>query len=515
MSLVKDTGFSSEHEFISTANEKEIEEIYDDEVDQAEFKRLVRKVDIRLIPVLILLYLASHLDRGNSECIFSIIMGGELTKTVGNARVAGMTKTLGLTPTQYNICLTVFFVPYALLEVPSNIMLKILRPQIWLPMIVLAWGTVMTLMGIVKGYSGLLAARVCFGIAEAGFFPAASYIMTLWYCRFELQTRVAAMYAASCLAGGTSGLLAFALEKMDGVGGLEGWRWIFIIEGLATVVIALALPFLLIESPEKARFFTEKEKVLYIRRLQADYPLEARGEGAQQFKWKYVWDTLTDWKIYLFVIISWGNTITGYAFIFSLPVSINQLGFTTSQAQLLTIPVYFVAMISVLVTAYYADKYKVRAPFAIYPFLACAVGFIILIALPKDKWSGARYGTLFLVGAGLFPPLCAAVAWNSNNLAPSWKRNIGVALQLTLANLGGMVGSNIYIAKEAPNYWTGYGVSLSVLVAAIVAAIVLRIYLKKENNKRDRMSLEEIHTKYTPEQLQDMGDKSPLFRYTL
>lgn len=121
---------------------------------------------------------------------------------------------------------------------------------------------------------------------------------------------------------------------------------------------------------------------------------------------------------------------------------------------------------------------------------------------------------LFGIAAGLYPSLCTSVAWNANNLSGSWKRAIGMALQTTLGNLGGAIGSNIYLAREAPHYWTGYGVSFAVLVSAVIAAIVLKLLLARINKKRDMMSEEEVHRLYTDEQLTDMGDESPLFRYT-
>lgn len=141
-----------------------------------------------------------------------------------------------------SMCLTIFFFPYALFEVPSNIVLKILKPRLWLTIITLCWGTVMTLMGIVQNYEGLLAARFFLGVAEvssativvrlrwlilfeAGLFPACSFILTTWYCRHEMQTRLAVFYSAASMAGAFSGLLAYALDKMEGIGGLAGWRW--------------------------------------------------------------------------------------------------------------------------------------------------------------------------------------------------------------------------------------------------------------------------------------------------
>jgi phosphotransferase system glucose/maltose/N-acetylglucosamine-specific IIC component len=137
------------------------------------------------------------------------------------------------------------------------------------------------------------------------------------------------------------------------------------------------------------------------------------------------------------------------------------------------------------------------------------------MALPKDRWPGARYGILFPVAVGLYTPLCAVVAWNANNLAGSWKRAIGMALQITIGNLGGAVGSNIYLKREAPNYWTGYTVSLVILVAAIVSGILLRVFLRRINVKREGLTEGEVRSMHSQQELDEMGDTSPLFRYTL
>jgi len=172
-------------------------------------KKILRKMDLRLIPMLALLYLLSFLDRGN----------------IGNAKIQGLDTDLHLAGSRYNWCLTIFFFSYAAFEVPSNLLLKKLRPSIWLPTIMVAWGTVMTLMGLVQGYKGLLAARFFLGVTEAGLFPGVAYYITMWYCRHEAQFRQALFFSAASIAGAFSGLLAFGIAHMDGVAGLAGWRW--------------------------------------------------------------------------------------------------------------------------------------------------------------------------------------------------------------------------------------------------------------------------------------------------
>jgi len=113
-------------------------------------------------------------------------------------------------------------------------MLKKIRPSIWLPAIMVAWGVVMTLMGVVSDFKGLLTARIFLGVTEAGLFPGVAYYLTNWYKREEIQLRQALFFSAASIAGAFSGLLAFAIGKMDGVGGKNGWAWIFILEGMFT-----------------------------------------------------------------------------------------------------------------------------------------------------------------------------------------------------------------------------------------------------------------------------------------
>ena len=119
-----------------------------------------------------------------------------------------------MTGPQYNWTLTVFFFTYAAFEVPSNLLLKRLRPSIWLPSIMVAWGTVMTLMGIVQDFKGLLIARLFLGVTEAGLYPGVAYYITMWYVRKEAQTRQALFFSAASVAGAFSGLLAYAIDNM-------------------------------------------------------------------------------------------------------------------------------------------------------------------------------------------------------------------------------------------------------------------------------------------------------------
>jgi hypothetical protein len=260
-------------------------------------KKILRKMDLRLIPMLALLYLLSFLDRGN----------------IGNAKIEGLTEDLGMSGSQYNWCLTVFFFTYAAFEVPSNLLLKKLRPSIWLPTIMVAWGIVMTLMGIVQSYEGLLIARIFLGVTEAGLFPGVAYYITMWYARHEAQFRQALFFSAASVAGAFSGLLAYGIAHMDGVGNLAGWRWIFILEGILTVIVAIVAYFVLYDFPETASFLTEEERAFVVYRLKYQDFKGEREEGAvrvaqdDSFQWKFVKAAFLDWQIWTNVWVYWGR----------------------------------------------------------------------------------------------------------------------------------------------------------------------------------------------------------------
>ncbi|KAK3640317.1 hypothetical protein LTR56_011913 [Elasticomyces elasticus] len=445
--------------------------------NDAETKRILRKVDLRLLPVLALLYVLAFLDRSN----------------IGNARVAGMNTELGLTSTQYNIALTVFFFPYAILE-----------------------GIVMTLQGIVQNYHGLVATRVMLGFAECGLFPAATYLLTTWYCRFEVQTRLAVFFSASSMANAFSGLLAFGIQHMDGVGGLSGWRWIFILEGILTVTIGVTVPWILVDSPETASFLEPFEKKYIIARLRQDSGSSSGQVNTNEgYQWRYLKAALTEWKIYFAVIIYWGDAVTLYGFTYTVPSIINELGYSAANAQLLTVPIYVLGIISVLLFAWLSDRQQVRWIYIIGPYSIAMVGFIALLVIPHPRYPGLTYAFLFAIPAGVYPPLIGILSWIGNNLGPSWKRAVGMAMLISMGNLGGAIGSNIYIQQQAPNYWLGYGFSLGILLAANICTVILRLVYIRENKLRDAMKEEDIREKYGEEELLAMGDKSPLYRYVV
>lgn len=307
---------------------------------------VIRKIDLRLLPVLILLYLMAYLDKTN----------------IGNAKIEGMTADLNMHGIMYNVAVAIFFIPFILFEVPSNMILhKVPRPSVYMGGIVIAWGIIMTLTGIVQSYAGLLATRFLLGIFEAGFLPGAILIISNWYLPQETQVRIAILYTSAATGGAFSGLLAFAIGKMDGIAGLDGWRWIFILEGIFTVTAGALCFLMLCDSPALSTRWLDADEIRYLELRQlARRPGIPRDNAKKHFNLAIFKDILCDYKIYLLAFANWSNAVPNYAMKFTMPTILTSMGYKPANAQLLTIPPYVLGAISAYLFAIFADKYSWR-----------------------------------------------------------------------------------------------------------------------------------------------------------
>ncbi|CDR48538.1 RHTO0S18e02256g1_1 [Rhodotorula toruloides] len=455
----------------------------------AEEKKLYRKVDLRIMPILSLLYLLSFMDRGN----------------IGNARLEGLEKDLKLTSQQYNTALSCFFVTYCLCEVPANlIMKKFRRPSRWLGLCTVCWSIVMTLMGTVNSFGGLVATRLFLGITECGLFPGVILYISIWYPRHLSQTRVALFFGAATLAGAFSGLLAYGISFMAGVGGYNGWRWIFILEGLATFIVGVSAFFLISDFPADCKWLTDEEREWLIYRKATDS--SSVGEAEHVAK-NHVWQALTDWQTYVAL----------YAISLISPTLINSFGkYTRAESQLMTLPVYIAACIFVLVTSLLADRQKKRFVYMMLDLVLCAVGLIINLT-PAP--TGVKYFGLILTACGAYGGLPTSVTWLTNNLSGQTKRATGSAFQIGIGNLGALASTNAYRTKDKPRYIMGHSIMLAFTAIGLVAAPLYAFLLERENKKKlAYQALPDGHPDkkvWTAEEIREAGDRAPEFMYTI
>ncbi|KFY13794.1 hypothetical protein V491_06278 [Pseudogymnoascus sp. VKM F-3775] len=272
--------------------------------------------------------------------------------------------------------------------------------------------------------------------------------------------------------------------------------------------------------PETASFLTPEERAWAAHRLK--YQGSSRSDRMvaedDKFKWKYVVQALTDWQLYLGVLMYWGIVCPLYGISLFLPTIISQLGYTATIAQLLTIPIYITAAALTLVVCYFSDKAakagRSRSPYVFFPMCAILVGFIMAIAASAvGTVPGVVYAGVFIATCGIYPAFPGNITWMSNNLAGSYKRAAGMAFHIGVGNLGGAMASNFYRKVDSPKFLLGHGLELMFCVIGMIALVVLRFSYSRINEKRD--ALHDDGSTHTDQQLSEMGDRAPTFRYQL
>lgn len=434
---------------------------------------LLRRIDLRLVPILSALYLLCFLCRQN----------------IGNAKTFHLSSDLDLSPQDYQLALTVFFFSYSVFDIPANMLLKLLRPNIWLPLITLCSGAVTVGMGLTDNAGGLIAARLVLGMTECGLFPGVAYVITLWYRKEEAQFRQALFFCAASMAGAFAGALAVGLAKMDGVGGLAGWRWILIVEGLLTVVVAIAAFWVVLDNPSRTTFLDEEEKEFLLHRLSADEfgaeellltPEEQEHIHATTLTTAQVFrQVFTDYHLPLHILVFWGISCPLYSISLCLPTIIVEMGYPKIQANFLTIPIYISACLLSLFVAFFSDRLGVRAPFLAGSYATMILGFLIAAVAPK-----AAYAGVFIAACGVYPAFPGMITWCSNNLASSRKRGVAMAVVIGMGSFGGGMGANFYRQRDAPRYVLGHCLNLGFVTMGAAAGAVLYLRYVLENRRR-------------------------------
>ncbi|KAK3719459.1 hypothetical protein LTR37_004317 [Vermiconidia calcicola] len=441
------------------------------EWDHAAEKKLVRKIDGRLLPILGALYSIALIDRVN----------------ISAARISGMDVDLRLDiGDRYTIALVVFFPPYFLFELPSNIALRKVGSANWLSFIAFCWGTVMLGQGFVPNYSALAGCRFLLGLFEAGFFPGCAYLITCWYVRFETQQRLAAFYLISACVGGFSSILAFGLIQMEGLGGVRGWQWIFIIEGILTMVVAVIAWFIIVDFPDKAAqkgFLTVEEARFVAQRLDTD-----RGDAEPDgLTWAKVGIHLSDWKLWAFSIMYMSTVMPAYVFAYFSPVIIYGMGYSAGVTNLLSAPPVVFAVVVALTIAWLSDKYRKRWPAIMGQAIVCIIGLMMTAYSTNNI---VRYLGLFLGQAGCQGNIPALLAYQSNNIRMQSKRSVGSALQIGFGAIGGIIGSTVFFEREAPYYLTGLWVTTGLQLLILIGLGCMSMYFIRMNKKVDAGTLQ-------------------------
>lgn len=337
----------------------------------------------------------------------------------------------------------------------------------------------------------------------------ANYYLSCWYKRSELGIRTATFFAMAAIAGSFGGLLAAAISLMDDIGGRPGWAWIFILEGIVTVIAGVASWWMVFDWPDTARFLSPDERFRVQRRLAADNQTHT----SEEYDKRHIKAALTDWRTYAYAVVWMGNLCPLYSFSLFLPTIIEGLGHTGTRAQLLTVPPYVVAAILTIVVGYLADRTRQRGLFNMGCVTLAATGFIMLISTANHN---VQYAGTFLAAAGIYPTIPNSLSWAANNFEGVYKRGVVIGTIVGWGNLNGVVSSNIYLKSESPRFYTGHAVVLSWQICFLFgASLFLYIMLGRENKKRRNGERDYLAEGKTMEDMKFMGDKRPDFLYTL
>lgn len=346
------------------------------------------------------------------------------------------------------------------------------------------------------------------GLAEAGLFPGINYYLSCWYKRSEFGIRAAIFFSAAAVSGSFGGLLAAAIDKMNHLGGRPGWAWIFILEGIVTVLFGVASFWTVHDFPDEATFLSEQDRARVIRRLKVDKQSSAEHE---EFKLKYVWLAMKDYKMWLGMIIYMGADMPLYAFSLFLPSIISELGYSSTKAQLLTVPPYAAAAVMTITIGYIADRTRQRGLCNIFVSFLGIAGFAMLLGSQK---AGIKYAGTFLGALGIYPCIANTISWTSNNIEGVYKRGVVLGFVIGWGNINGIVSSNIY--RKAPKYTVGHATVMAYMILFLLGgSLLLRTLLARENKLRRAGKRDEWAAGMSREEAEKLGDRRPDFFYTL
>lgn len=471
------------------------------EFSKKEISRAWLKVDLHILPVAVLLYLSSYIDRAN----------------VANAKVLGMGAAINLSSNQYNLSLSIFFVAYVLFETPSNVIIKRTSPRIYISTMTVLWGLICCLISLVKTPSQLIAARFFLGFAESGFLPGIILWVGSWYPRPMQGRRFSILYCTVSLTGAFGGLLATAINNLDGRHGIPGWRWIFIVEGVVTIGLGLLAFLTFSSSPTTSRWLTPREQRIILLTNEIDRALRAdEAFSASQIKSAFV-----DWRTYIWGLMYFTNYVPVYSVVLSLPVVVTGLGYKGTTATLMAVWPYFAGFTAVVIAGRTLDLYGHRF---IHYCIGVVVAMIALIVLISVESLVARY-VMFFFMMFMFIPISTMWSWLAQNVAGSNKRAAATGLIFSMGNIGGIVAGQIYRSEWAPRYVQGHAINLACYVVALISGTVLWLSYKRDNAARDRAAaggLESGASDFGKTKggmlgvdLGDLGDRDPRYRYYL
>ncbi|KAL3486054.1 major facilitator superfamily domain-containing protein [Aspergillus germanicus] len=453
-------------------------------------KKLRRRIDSIIMPLVILVYLMNYIDRNNYAA----------------AKLQGLEADLNLNDQQYQTGLSILFVGYILMQVPSNLLLNYMgRPSYYLGGCTVAWGLVSAVTSQVTNYGGIVACRFILGLVEAPFFAGVLFYLSKWYTKSELALRMSIFYSGSLLSGAFGNLIAAGiLNGMAGARGLSPWQWLYIIEGAITVFVGLVVCVLLPDFPENWRRLPEEMRHVAIKRL----AVEARqadvdaGTGMSQMTGLKL--AFKDPKTYALAIAYMAITgASGFQNFF--PSLTETLGYNRTISLLLVAPPYIFMVFYSMAHSYLSDRFGKRFWFFIYPIPITIIGFVIFMS--TDVF-GARYFSFFLM-VFVFAQNGTVYSWIAGAIPrPPAKRAAAYAFINSIGNSASIWTPYTYRHQDVPYYRLAMGVCIGLQVIGALMAVYMYFHLTSLNKRQERFEDESaVLTEKDQKVLQKIADQ--------
>ncbi|KAH0837007.1 putative pantothenate transporter [Fonsecaea pedrosoi] len=458
-----------------------------------EDRKVMRKVDKRFLLLIGLMYMLKNVDYTNAATVKVLQVGED----------RNILKELNMTADEYNWVQSIYFVSlgplrilysiargianryrqisYIVFEVPSNLLLKKMTPRKWQSRIIATWGLVLACHAAVQNKQGIYAARFFLGMMEAGLFPGLAAQLCSWYRSDEMGKPIMWMFGFQNCAGIVGSLIAYGISYMNGLSGLSAWRWVYLLEGLFTILFAGVVYAVLPDYPKSKRsskWLTPREQAYLEARLTDNAPRT----HDPAFSKKEVWASLKDPRTYAFCLSQILMNLGGYGLQWQLPTVTTSLGFAgLPRNQLLNIPPAAATVLSIIFAGWFLSKAYMTRPQFIMIICAGALAFFLVLCFNVSRYAtyiACIFGTTFY--SVYFIPFWA---WRSASLTGTTGTAFTLAFQSCIGQVGGVVGPQLFQSRFAHN---GYKTSFGVCAGAIGASWIANVwtwYLTHENEE--------------------------------
>ncbi|CEJ62628.1 hypothetical protein PMG11_11123 [Penicillium brasilianum] len=427
-------------------------------------KRFKFKTDFILLPILSFAYLLNSLDRSN----------------LSNAYTAGLSADLGLTGNQYNQILTYYQIPFIVLGPVTTMLTKKLGARWTIPGMLLIFGAASLASGFVKDFESMVICRVFVGAFEAGFLASVLYYLSIWYTRKELASRIGIFYAALTASSAFGGLFAYGMFQIKNDMYFR-WSYLFFLEGGLTMAWAIFMFFVLPSDTQRAWFLTQAEKEVARLRLEQDSVTTLNAK----FSWRESLSEFSTPHGYIRICLSFvgGTILTSNANF--LVIVVERLGYDVVKTNLYTVAPALVGAVFLIAFCKSSDYFRERGFHQSASSVFSLVGYILLATISSSNIH-ILYFAMFLCTMGAYPSTPIGAAWTIANIPNLNARALTSGLFVSFGNCGGLLSSNVYLAREAPRYITSLTVNIIMSSILVVASSAYTLWMRWENRRRDQ-----------------------------